>query len=216
MVKVGARWFPVDSSLLLDDNEFPPYNGCQNEGDIFVEKGYGKGSRWKKYLGQREGGWIKKTKKKPLSYPSCKAGIILKDAKISNQMEKTDVSSSSPESESDRNVRMVTGECSKSRMFEKIKPIGPIVLTRSHFGPHEAIGPHGKTTCRDQIRQEAHDEQGLNLCVELNSNKERLKSVILAKENGSERRSGGDSHASKTVQPKSHSINSRRSSTRVS
>ncbi|KAI9161061.1 hypothetical protein LWI28_014086 [Acer negundo] len=130
-------------------------------------------------------------------------------------MEKTDVSSSSPESESDRNVRMVTEECSKSRMFEKIKPIGPIVLTRSHFGPHEAIGPHGKTTCRDQIRQEAHDEQGLNLCVELNSNKERLKSVIVAKENGSERRSGGDSHASKTVQPKSHSINSRRSSTRA-
>ncbi|KAK4839133.1 hypothetical protein QYF36_019395 [Acer negundo] len=73
-----------------------------------------------------------------------------------------------------------------------------------------------KTTFREQIRQEAHDEQGLNLCVELNSNKERLKSVIVAKESGFERRSGGDSHASKTVQPKSHSINSRRSSTRVS
>ncbi|KAK4845254.1 hypothetical protein QYF36_002870 [Acer negundo] len=279
----------VDSSLLLDDNEFPSYNGCQNEGDIFVEKVRASGTKEKKkssnnrrasemgnrkydknHLSKKYGdrekevggrnildkgkwGWIRKTKKKPLSYPSYKAVTILKDAKISNQMEETDVSSSSSESESDRNVRMVTGECSKSRMFEKIKPTVPIVLIRSRFGPHEAIGPYGdsnrfimeidentedgkvrspslsesgsrsdnskaleKTIFRDQIRHEAYDEQGLNLCVELNSNKEILKSVIVAKESGFERRSGGDSHASKMVQPKSHSINSRRSSTRVS
>ncbi|KAK4837473.1 hypothetical protein QYF36_005799 [Acer negundo] len=134
----------VDSSPLLDDNEFPPYNGCQNEGDIFVEKVRASGTKEKKEssnnrrasemgngrydknhlsrkygdrakevggrntLDKGKGGWIRKTKKKPLSYPSCKADIILKDTKISNQMEETNVSSSSSKSEADRNVRMVT------------------------------------------------------------------------------------------------------------
>ncbi|TXG65013.1 hypothetical protein EZV62_012007 [Acer yangbiense] len=136
-------------------------------------------------------------------------------------VEKVRISGTKEKKEPNRTVRMVTGQCSKPSILEKIRPTEPkAIKTRKRFGPQEANEPHGNTN-REQNRQEAYDEQELNLCMELNINKERLKFVIVAKESGMERRSGSDSHASRTdkqgpdLQPKSHSMKTRRSSTRV-
>ncbi|TXG65016.1 hypothetical protein EZV62_012010 [Acer yangbiense] len=97
--------------------------------------------------------------------------------------------------------RMVTGQCSKPSILEKIRPTWPkAIKTRRCFGPQEANEPHGNTN-RYLIVVDENTEDGE---VRSPSNSE-----------------SGSSHASKTdkhgpnLQPKSHSMKTRRSSTRV-
>ncbi|KAK1591358.1 hypothetical protein Q3G72_006460 [Acer saccharum] len=218
MVKDGTRSFPVrlkENSELVTIDWFSPDDGCQNEGDKFVENvrisgtkdkkepsnnrkaletgngRYDKNHLFRKYedrdrdrekevdgrkaLDKGKAGWIRKTKKKPLLYPSCK-------------------------------------NCEDGYW---------VVFETKYLMEADENTEDGESE-QEQNRKEAHDEQGLSICMELNTNKERLKSVIMAKESGMERRSGGDNHASRTdkqspnLQPKSHSMKTRRSSTRVS